>query len=164
MSQPNNPTSVTATTTGTAVTNAVDPKEASRKVRKKLIIWTTFSVIIGSLPIMLNMMILFSNNKPIAFFDLFAHGELLLISVAIAADAVGDMIYGKKFERVRDVTCICVCFLIIIFAVSWFGSLGIGGRTANISGFGLISLGLFATTIFVSGMCKIRTEAHDVHA
>ena len=163
MSQSNNPISVTTTTVGTTLTNAVDPKEASRKVRKKLIIWTTFSVIMGSLPIVLNMMILFSNNKPIAFFNLFAHGELLLISVAIAADAVGDMIYGKKFERVRDVTCICICFLIIIFSVSWFGSLGIGGQTANISGFGLISLGLFVATIIISGMCKVRTEETNVH-
>jgi hypothetical protein len=145
------------------VAQSNDPQDIARKVRKKLIIWTTFSVLIGSLPVVLNMMILFSNNKPVAFFDLFAHGELLLISVAIAADAIGDMIYCKRFERARDVACICGCFLIVCFAISWFGSLGIGGKTSNISGFGISSLGVFLATIVISGICKVRTEASDVH-
>lgn len=140
------------------VTGDIDAKELSRRIQKKLIIWTTFSVIIGSFPIILNLLILFAQNKPIYFFDLFAHGELLLISIAIAAGAMGDMIYCRRFERVRDIGSICICFIIILFSISWFASLGIGGKATNTVGFGLISLFLFIATIFVSGNCEAIVE------
>ncbi len=139
-------------------TSNVSPIEISKRVKKKLIIWTTFSVVIGSLPIILNMLILFTNNKPIDFFDLFAHGELLLISIAIAADAIGDMIYSKRFENVKEISFICICFIVILISTSWFGSSGIGGKAPNTIGFGVISLVLFTTTVLVSGNCKAIVE------
>lgn len=136
--------------------------EVSNRIKKKLIIWTTFSVFIGSLPVILNMLILYTDSKPIHFFDLFAHGELLLISVAIAADAVGDMIYSKKFEEVKHILYLCICFVIISISISWFASLGIGGAATNTSGFGTVSLVLFVSTIFVSGNCKAQVEVPNV--
>ncbi len=154
MGDPTNP----AGTATPAQAAAIDPIELSRRVQKKLMVWSTFSVLIGSFPLILNMLILFTQNKPIAFFDLFSHGELLLISTAISGAAMGDMIYNRRFDRVRDVGFICICFVIILLAVSWFASLGIGGKATNIVGFGAISLVLFIATVLVSGNCEAIVE------
>jgi hypothetical protein len=158
MAEPIEPTGIVGPV---EVTRIINSSEISRKIQKKLIIWTTFSVLIGSFPIILNLLILFAQNKPIYFFDLFAHGELLLISIAIAAGAMGDMIYSKRFERVRDIASICTCFIIILFSISWFASLGIGGKASNTVGFGIISIVLFIATVFVSGNCEAIVEVPD---
>ena len=71
---------------------------------------------------------------------------------------MGDMIYCKRFERVRDIASICICFIIILFSISRFASLGIGGKASNTIGFGIISIVLFIATVFVSGNCEAIVE------
>jgi hypothetical protein len=60
----------------------------------KLLRWMIFSVIVALTPLWLNAVILLTKNKSISEVPVLvlAGGELLLISTAIAADAIGDLI------------------------------------------------------------------------
>src|SRR5438876_2071715 len=66
--------------------------EILKKASKKLIIWLFFTVIIGLLPIIASGLLGHFNHTLKDNFDLFFHGELLIISFVLAADAMGDLI------------------------------------------------------------------------
>lgn len=154
-SVPANPSTVNSAT----VTSA--KAKLSPKMKKKIIAWVTFSIMISIFPLLLNIAYAFGNNKPIVFLELFAHGELLLISVGISADAIGDLISSGNIKSVTSIIVLCCCILILLFSASWFASLGIGGSAANKQGFGISSLILFFTTLILSGICKVLAEVQD---
>jgi|SRR5579859_2811825 len=152
-SNPATPTPLTNTSSSTTIT----PEELRKRIQKKLIIWSTFSVLVGLLTILASLLASISNGKSMNFFDLISHGELLLISMAIAADALGDMIYNKRFDSVTDTSLSCLCFTAILICVIWFGLLG--GKATNTTMFGIVSLFIFVGTISVGATCKAHVEA-----
>lgn len=127
-------------------------------LREKLMNWLIFNIFIATLPILLHIAILFGNAKPIMFFDLFSHGELLLISVATTADAMGELILKGKTKGFKNGLAIGMCIIISFFSISWFASLGIGGAVSNVQGFAVVSIVLFIVSVVVSANCKALAE------
>jgi len=159
MSTPPNPTSLsTSTTVSTASTN---PKERLKKSFRVILISLTFDVILGSCTVIWNYLSLFTDAIPIQFFDLFAHGELLIISVAITAGAIGTLLSSGKVSKddTRSLFFFCLSLLILVFTAGWFTSLGPAGKASNIQGFGQISLALYVVSIIISVNCRLLAEA-----
>src|SRR5579859_849894 len=58
--------------------------------------WIGFSVIIGLVPIIASLTIAALIKKPTSILEIIAHGELLIISIALVAEALRDLQYTNK--------------------------------------------------------------------
>src|SRR5579864_4428578 len=58
--------------------------------------WIGFSVIIGLVPIIASLTIAALIKKPTSILEIIAHGELLIISIALVAEALRDLQYNNK--------------------------------------------------------------------
>ncbi len=59
-------------------------------------LWIGFSVIIGSVPIIASLIVAALSKKPTSILEIIAHGELLIISMALVAEALRDLQYTNK--------------------------------------------------------------------
>ena len=65
--------------------------------------WLFFSVIIALLPILAGVVILLLFQQPITFLNTISHGELLLVSTAILAEAIGELLVNDTVNRIFKV-------------------------------------------------------------
>ena len=92
--------------------------EEKKLLEKKLLNvcrWLFFSLIIASSPIILGIFSLILHDVPVTVDNTLAHGELLLVSVAILGEVTGDLVFnqtvGLRFRVI--VTGFNLFFLII---------------------------------------------------
>ena len=88
-------------------------------------------------------------------------GELLLISVAIAAGAIGEVI-GSERKRVtlKIITTGC-CVVVLLVCCFWFVDISTSERDGAQLNFKLIAAGsmaMFALTFISSGACLVVSE------
>jgi hypothetical protein len=126
-------------------------------IKEKLMNWFAFNIFIAILPIIAHLAKLFNEGQNISFFDLFSHGELLLISVAITADAIGELVLkGKTKGRYA-----AYFYLGVMFAFgsgTWFATLGIDGAASQVErSFAILSIALFFGSVFAAN-CKFLAE------
>ena len=87
----------------------------------KLIRWAIFSVLISLSPFGIAALNLWSGEKLVHLSMLWPHGELLLISTALASDAVGNLVPGRESARKARVAVVGSCVLILISTALWYG-------------------------------------------
>jgi hypothetical protein len=83
---------------------------------KKLLLWLAFSVVFALGPLFVNFLLV--RDKPdFAWVQLFNRGELLLVSAALCADAVGRL-FGRNGERSYFVIFCLICAVYLLFTSS----------------------------------------------
>ena len=125
----------------------------------KLLRWMIFSVIVALTPLWLNAVIFLAKNKSISEVPVLvlAGGELLLISTAFAADAIGDLIATGSDKRFRKVFAAGSCTVSLLFAALWYSAnsaLRDTGQQINATMATKGSMIVFIFTVLAAGCCK----------
>jgi hypothetical protein len=158
MSMPFQPFQPKSLSVAVGQNNHVVSTDRFKRMIRAIVLWCTIDVLIGSGTIVWSVLTLFAGGKPIQFFDLFAHGELLIISALIAANAIGDLIRNEGISSTRSTILFCVTLLILLFGFLGFPSLGPGGEAVNIVGYGQFSLAWYFLSIITGLHCVIIKE------
>jgi hypothetical protein len=126
-----------------------------------LVRWFAFSVIIALLPICFAYVYTLTTQKdgatPPSLKRTVVHGELLLVSVALAADAMGEVIATGHRRRVLKYTAGGGCLICIIFSSLYFAVVSVQDTT-HVDLVFWLSIGLFALTLLSAGACKTLAD------
>lgn len=123
----------------------------------KLLRWFFFSVVIALVPIFCTFLFLAGDGKNFSLAEALAHGELLLIAVAIASDAIGDLIGSGKEKTGLKISCGAGCLLSVLCGSAYFGHVTSEPKVdANFVYW--YSLWVFFGTLIASGSCKLLAE------
>src|SRR6266516_6397335 len=89
---------------------------------QKIFTWIVFSVLIALIPFLLSCFVLLDKGSEITASGIFGDGELLLVSAAIAAGALGEVILVDvpSSRRLIKLLAIGGCTLLILFSSLWF--------------------------------------------
>ncbi len=125
----------------------------------RLLRWMLFSVLVALIPLLLRWVALLSQYMGVSNAStlVLARGELLLISTAIAADAIGDLVASSQRNRSAKILAAGFCVLSLLFSALWYATnstiIDMGGSTnARIVAVG--SVVVFVVTILAGGSCK----------
>jgi hypothetical protein len=132
----------------------------ARKQAEGFTIWLIFSVLLALAPLLFNAILTFIIGQSPNLVELLRNGELLLIAVAIGADAVGKLVASSESLRLLKIVASGGSIMLIIvcsflFAAVSTRSLGMpidAGRVAGVSGI------MFALTVVASGSCTLLAE------
>ena len=116
--------------------------------------WLLFSVIIALLPILFGILGLKIFNQPITVQNTIASGQLLLVSTAVLAEAIGELLVNDKVNRIFKiyVTGInlavfgmaCLLYSTIVSATN---NVSAGGKTIDSNTVAIISFIVFGWTM-----------------
>lgn len=128
----------------------------------KFIIWLMLTVAVALTPIITNTIYLFMTGETPTFTNILAGGELLIISVAIAADAAGRILCvlgdSAPYKSAKIfLATLCIWFIIISSTLYPLSSISPSSslqeqRVAN------ISLIVFLSTAIISACCVFISE------
>ncbi len=79
-------------------------------------------------------------DKPLQPFDLFAHGEVPLICLAVVSSSILDLLNTRKSLGTLGDFVLGVSCLISVISAIWFGLFGYGGIASNTSGFNTLTI------------------------
>ena len=88
-----------------------------------LIRWIIFSVVIALLPLLFNLLRNIGRGENIGFVRLFSHGELLLVSAAISAGALGQLFGVGSSLSIIKILAGGSCVTIVMVASFWFADI-----------------------------------------
>lgn len=117
--------------------------------RVKLVRWWLFSVLVGLVPLITSYLALQLDPQPPPLYTLTARGELLLISVAIAAAAVGELLPGDHGKAVQKLLAGGGCVLLILASSLIFSTIQAGQHPNAVRIFAT-SIWLFCGTLLAS--------------
>lgn len=126
--------------------------------REKITYWFIFNVVIALLPLVFNVLLIFSRDIPFNAEALFFRGELLIVSAAIAADAVGGLIGGGQKNRISRLIIGGMCVVLLCLSSLLFAAISIDETAFSPSRVTIISLVMFLSTVVASGSCKWLSE------
>ena len=130
-----------------------------RDLKRKLLRWLLFSVVMAFTPLAFTAVDRFLSGKEVRVSDLLKGGELLLIASAIAAAAIGDLlIEGKRLWWAQQVICV-IC--IINLAVSAYAFARIAAGTVAITPTLTLSWWLLGLAVFGGGMALTIAEVEQ---
>jgi hypothetical protein len=94
-------------------------------IAEKLAIWFIFSVVVALTPFFLGVFQSVDRNQQVAFSSILGTGQLLLVCVALAAAALGELvaINISPGQRIVKSAAIGSCILVIILSSLWFGDI-----------------------------------------
>ena len=130
----------------------------------KLTQWFCFTVIIALVPLGFSAFRLFLQEEVTTFTEVIAKilkaGELLIVAVAIDADAIGEIVtINQALPKLVTIPTVAACVLLIAFVSYGYAELS---SSANVSkteesrNFSIkISIYLFLASLLVSGFCKL---------
>lgn len=94
-------------------------------VAEKLSIWLIFSVVVALSPFFLGIFQSVDRDQRVTFYSILGSGQLLLVCVALAAAALGELVIINVpvDHRIMKSAAIGSCILVIIFSSLWFGDI-----------------------------------------
>jgi hypothetical protein len=132
---------------------------------ERLVKWIVFSVVISLLPLAADWANRISQGRSgiseDVLAEVLAHGELLLISAAIAADAVGDLIGSRPEFKMLKYLAGGACLAIILFGSLWYADIAANFRDGLALDHVMIakwSTWILGLTVFTSGCGKFVAE------
>ncbi len=140
-------------------------KSVLKKASRKLFNWFIFTVIIGLMPITISIIFGNFDHKLSDVFNLFIHGELLIICFALAADAMGDLVSNKKMDKGIGYVLFGLCIVWFTLSGFVFAGLTIVASYVDVEKYidkqdvGIFSIYMLIATLLTSMSCKILTEA-----
>jgi hypothetical protein len=123
---------------------------------EKLLRWFIFSVVISLLPLAFYYVRAMTDGKAVSLPELLARGELLLIAVALAADAIGDLLASKSAGMLKTIAG-GGCVITVGFSSFYFADVSTK-TAANVTVVFWMSLVLFAVSMISSACCKWLAE------
>jgi hypothetical protein len=130
----------------------------ARRIRVKLARWFTAAVLIALVPFGIIWVHLWTHGSAVPrLYELWPHGELLLVCVALAFDASGELIGSGIRARLFKVICGCLCAVVGALAAGAFSDAQFSTLPDPIK-LSKLSLYVFACTIALSGGCKALAE------
>ena len=87
---------------------------------EKLVRWLVFSVAIALLPLAFNGLKVLGRGETLTFVSLCSRGELLLISAAISAAAIGELVGRGGGKAIPKLLAVGSCVIILALASWWF--------------------------------------------
>ncbi|MCX8042812.1 MAG: hypothetical protein N3B18_01645 [Desulfobacterota bacterium] len=133
----------------------------------RLIRWLIFSLSISILPFGLRVILClyFQGYKQMNFYDYFKDGELLLVTCALAAETIGELVgvYKQKHIEIQWILACGMCLLCAIISSFGYGLASIKTILLTIQNLKVedlliakLSLVFFFSTFVVAGYVKVR--------
>jgi hypothetical protein len=119
--------------------------------------WGLFTVAIAVLPFAGVGLIAWLGDDPFSFAKLWQHGELLLVSIALSADAIGDLIFSTLHGTTRPlgrVVLTGVCLLLFGLEILFFALVQNNSRY-NIDKISEGSIFFFVFTLLAGAIAKL---------
>jgi hypothetical protein len=123
----------------------------------KIVIWFVFTVLVSLVPFVMVALNMWSDDKAVQLVALWPHGELLLVSTALAANAVGDLIPTRSFATRTKIVAAGSCIVLLIVAALWYAMIQ-GHPEFKLEKISEGSITLFVFTLIASGSCKLLAE------
>jgi len=123
----------------------------------RLLKWFFFTVLVSLVPFGMVAVAFWSGDTEFRMADLWPHGELLVVSTALAADAMGGLIpTNPTASRAKIVSGGC-CVLVLLISAIWYAMIQDrpGFKVDKISEG---SIALFGFTVVVCACCKALAE------
>ena len=137
--------------------------QQAQAVGDVLVHWLLFSVLFALLPIAFALIRMLCTGDTIGLVPLFARGDLLLISVGLASNAVGESLAGPTLGRRPRSFALGSCVLLVAVASFWYSEAQqaqaaltlLGNRQAvnSLTSTTVGSLGIFMVTVLASFTC-----------
>jgi hypothetical protein len=130
---------------------------------EKLINSIFLSLFVAPLPIYFRLFEEFINGGKISFNNVCGDSELLIVSAALAADAIGKTLGSEddvnKIVRVGKTVCSRLCIILLSSASALYAYISSGDDIAlNVHIYAVLSFGMFVLTVLVSGVCAWLAE------
>jgi hypothetical protein len=135
--------------------------QARGSIPQKLIRWGIFSVIIALLPVFFNLLTVGSRGGSLSLRQVASHGELLLISTAIAAASVGDLIASGSKLPMAKILAGGGCIVGLFLGSLWYADISAAQAANVVLNPAWINNGsaiVFALTLVSSGSCVALAE------
>lgn len=132
---------------------------------EKLVRWLIFSVVIALLPLAFNLLNIISQENTISFYLIFSHGELLLVSAAITATAIGELVASGKNKAIAKLISGGCCTVDLIVASYWFSLISTSismSIPVNSKMVAQGSIAIFLFSVLASGSCIALSEESQI--
>lgn len=135
-------------------------RSQNRKPIEELTIWLLFSVLLALAPLLFNAAFVYVSGQNPTLVQLLRNGELLLIAVAIGADAIGKLMASGNTLRLPKIVAGGAAILLVIFCSLLFASVATSSigtsldptRVANVSAL------MFGLTVIAGMSCTVLAE------
>lgn len=134
-------------------------RSKNRELMDRLTVWLIFSVVLALTPLTFNAAVIFIAGRNLTFADILAHGELLIVCVAVGADAVGRMIGSGPHKKTLKILAAGGCILLIILSSLLFSVIAVSPGTYDAERVTSSSSFLFLMTIIAGGSCVLLAES-----
>ena len=120
----------------------------------KILRWFIFTVRVSLVPFGVVALAKWADNAAFELSSLWPRGELLLVSTALAADAIGDLIPTGPSARSAKVATGGFCLLLILLTSLWYGLIQDhpGYNAGRVSEGSIV---IFFVTVVVCLVCKL---------
>ena len=123
----------------------------------KLATWMGFGVLVALVPFLITYLFLLGQGGKVGLPEIFGNGQMLLVSGAIAAGALGEAIPGGEQGGRLLIKCgaIAGCILSIFVSAGWFGSISSAASNRRPDTVANLSLILFGIAFVCSLTCIV---------
>lgn len=129
-------------------------------MKRELLQWLIFSVIVSLLPFLFVVLNGLTEGQLPILANLFSGGELQLISVGLAASAMGELLARRSTRKTLEVLAIGLAVVVLILASWWYANLTIKIQIGTPIHHGNVAIGsiyLYIAAFITSLCCKILT-------
>jgi hypothetical protein len=129
----------------------------SLEMLEKLLKWLLFSAIVSVVPLFSTYIILIIYSSKPSFVSIISRGELQLISVALLANGIGEVVTSGSIRKVFQILLAGVSTVFLLIISIWYGaitSLLISGNpTGSYQSLEYPTLIAFLVSFFISACC-----------
>lgn len=137
------------------------------KLFNRFIFWLIYTVVISLLPIGFHALQFINRGEPVKLFNILSNGELLIISVGMAATAIGEALWRKSNNLVHNslvLHIVGICFLLLIVSAFYYADVAAMNMAKNIVEEQVLvknSLLLYLFTFISSSCCIVLLEMNN---
>ncbi len=129
---------------------------------QKLIKWLLFSAVISVVPLFSTYIILLLHSNYTTITTIIARGELQLISVALLANGIGEVVSNDNISKTIKIALSGLSTILLLLISIWYGaivsSLIAQNSTSTPQVLEFPSLIIFLVSFFISACCVVVGE------